>query len=59
MAAGKVPEHRAAGKGPMPEVDQLQLRARVDEILNRRPAVGFALGVVRGRGCCAGTMGRL
>ncbi|HEY6686785.1 MAG TPA: serine hydrolase domain-containing protein [Propionibacteriaceae bacterium] len=31
----------------MPEVDQLEMRARVDEILNRRPAVGFALGVVR------------
>jgi CubicO group peptidase (beta-lactamase class C family) len=31
----------------MPDVDQLEMRARVDEILNRRPAVGFALGVVR------------
>jgi CubicO group peptidase (beta-lactamase class C family) len=31
----------------MPEVDQLEMSARVDEILNRRPTVGFALGVVR------------
>ena len=30
----------------MPDVDQLETRAWVDEILNRRPAVGFALGVV-------------
>jgi CubicO group peptidase (beta-lactamase class C family) len=31
----------------MPEVDQLEMTARVNEILNRRPTVGFALGVVR------------
>ena len=31
----------------MPEVDQLEMTVRVEEILNRRPAVGFALGVVR------------
>ncbi|HLM21075.1 MAG TPA: serine hydrolase domain-containing protein [Propionibacteriaceae bacterium] len=31
----------------MPDVNQLEIRVRVDEILNRRPAVGFALGVVR------------
>ena len=30
----------------MPDVDQLETRAWVDEILNRRPAVGFAIGVV-------------
>jgi CubicO group peptidase (beta-lactamase class C family) len=29
------------------EVDELEMTARVGEILNRRPAVGFALGVVR------------
>lgn len=28
--------------------DEPRLRAKVNEILNRRPAVGFALGVVRG-----------
>ncbi|MGH3365554.1 MAG: serine hydrolase domain-containing protein, partial [Nocardioidaceae bacterium] len=31
----------------MPAIDQLDLKARVAEILNRHPAVGFALGVVR------------
>jgi CubicO group peptidase (beta-lactamase class C family) len=33
----------------MAKVNELELKARVDEILNRRPAVGFALGVVRNR----------
>jgi CubicO group peptidase (beta-lactamase class C family) len=32
---------------PMLDVNQREIRVRVDEILNRRPAVGFALGVVR------------
>lgn len=31
----------------MPEVDQHEMRARVDGILNRWPAVGLAVGVVR------------
>ena len=31
----------------MPEVDQSEMRARVGEILNRWPAVGLAVGVVR------------
>jgi hypothetical protein len=31
----------------MPEVDQLELRARIGRILNRWPTVGLALGVVR------------
>jgi CubicO group peptidase (beta-lactamase class C family) len=31
----------------MPRVDHLEMRARVDEMLNRRPAVGMAVGVVR------------
>ena len=31
----------------MPEVDEHEMRARVDRILNRRPAVGLAVGVVR------------
>ena len=31
----------------MPEISELEVNARVGEILNRRPAVGFALGVVR------------
>jgi len=31
----------------VPEVDQLELKARVEEILIRRPAVGLAVGVVR------------
>jgi len=31
----------------MLDVHGLQLKARVDEILNRRPTVGLALGVVR------------
>ncbi len=30
-----------------PEVAEIQIRARVDEILSRRPAVGLAVGVVR------------
>jgi hypothetical protein len=29
--------------------DQLELKGRIDEILNRRPAVGLAVGVVRRR----------
>lgn len=32
------------------EVDELELRARVGEIVNRRPVVGLAVGVVRGGG---------
>jgi CubicO group peptidase (beta-lactamase class C family) len=31
----------------MPEIDQLELRARIGRILNRWPTVGMALGVVR------------
>jgi CubicO group peptidase (beta-lactamase class C family) len=31
----------------MPVIDELTMTARVAEILNRQPAVGFALGVVR------------
>jgi len=31
----------------MPEVDELEIRARIWEILNRWPAVGLAVGVVR------------
>jgi CubicO group peptidase (beta-lactamase class C family) len=31
----------------MPEVDEREMRARVDRILNRHPAVGLAVGVVR------------
>jgi CubicO group peptidase (beta-lactamase class C family) len=31
----------------MPEVDQLELKARIGKILNRWPAVGLAVGVVR------------
>jgi CubicO group peptidase (beta-lactamase class C family) len=31
----------------MAEVDQLEMKARVGEILNRWPAVGLAVGVVR------------
>jgi CubicO group peptidase (beta-lactamase class C family) len=34
----------------MPEVDQLELRARIGQILNRWPAVGLAVGVVRNGG---------
>jgi len=34
----------------MPEIDQRQLRARVDQIRNRWPAVGLAVGVVRDGG---------
>lgn len=30
-----------------PEIDQLDLRTRVNQILNRHPAVGLAVGVVR------------
>ena len=32
---------------PVPAIDGLEMKSRVDEILNRHPAVGFALGVVR------------
>ena len=31
----------------MPELNQLELRARIGQILNRWPAVGLAVGVVR------------
>ncbi len=31
----------------MPEIDQLEIDRRVDEILNRQPAVGLAVGVIR------------
>ena len=31
----------------MPEIDQLEMKARVGRILNRWPAVGMAVGVVR------------
>jgi hypothetical protein len=31
----------------MPEVDDLEMESRVEEILNRRPAIGLAVGVVR------------
>ncbi len=31
----------------MPAIDVLEMKTRVDEILNRHPALGFALGVVR------------
>jgi CubicO group peptidase (beta-lactamase class C family) len=31
----------------MPDLDGLDMKTRVDEILNRQPALGFALGVVR------------
>jgi hypothetical protein len=30
-----------------PEIDQLEMKARVSGILNRHPAVGLAVGVVR------------
>jgi CubicO group peptidase (beta-lactamase class C family) len=33
--------------GATPDVDEHEMRARVDGILNRRPAVGLAVGVVR------------
>jgi CubicO group peptidase (beta-lactamase class C family) len=47
MSRQQAPHRRAAGKDEaMPDVDQLETRAWVDEILNRRPAVGFAIGVV-------------
>jgi CubicO group peptidase (beta-lactamase class C family) len=32
----------------MPELEELQLEARIGEMLNRHPAVGLAAGVVRG-----------
>ena len=40
---------RTADKSDRPalEIDQLELNARVGEILNRHPAVGLAVGVVR------------
>ena len=31
----------------MSDIDGLEMKTRVDEILHRHPAVGFALGVVR------------
>ena len=34
----------------MPEVDELEMTARVEEILNRHAAVGLAVGVVRNGG---------
>ncbi len=38
---------RGETKQRAPEIDDLELKARVNEILNRRPAVGLAMGVVR------------
>jgi CubicO group peptidase (beta-lactamase class C family) len=41
---------RQPGEGPRraaPEIDQQDMKARVNEIVNRRPAVGLAVGVVR------------
>ena len=37
----------ATNEGPVSYLDEPRLRAGVEEILNRRPAVGLALGVVR------------
>src|SRR6187402_3860136 len=37
----------ATNERPVSDLDERRLRAGVDEILNRRPAVGLALGVVR------------
>ena len=31
----------------MPEIDQLQIESNIDRILNRWPAVGLAVGIVR------------
>jgi CubicO group peptidase (beta-lactamase class C family) len=31
----------------MPQIDQLEISAKIDAILNRWPAVGLAVGVVR------------
>ncbi len=36
------------GRQSAPEIDPHELQARVDGILNRRPCVGLAVGVVRG-----------
>jgi CubicO group peptidase (beta-lactamase class C family) len=33
----------------MPQIDQLEIDAKIDAILNRWPAVGLAVGVVRDR----------
>jgi CubicO group peptidase (beta-lactamase class C family) len=50
LALSEVGAGHPAGQvegGAMPEVDQLDLKARVEEILNRHAAVGLAVGVVR------------
>jgi CubicO group peptidase (beta-lactamase class C family) len=41
------PRRPAESKQRAPEIDQAWMKARVDQILNRWPAVGLALGVVR------------
>ena len=40
------PESAPPGHGPLGMAD-IRLNARIDEILNRHPAVGLAVGVVR------------
>jgi CubicO group peptidase (beta-lactamase class C family) len=38
---------RRRRRRPMPDIDGLEMKTRVDEILHRHPALGFALVVVR------------
>ncbi len=41
------PSSRPRREGAEPAIDELELKTRVREILNRHPAVGLAVGVVR------------
>lgn len=47
VVAARASTFADSGKVAPTEIDEVELRARVDEILNRRPAVGLAVGVVR------------
>jgi hypothetical protein len=38
---------RRRRRRPMPDIDRLEMKTRVDEILTRHPALGLALGAVR------------
>ena len=46
-ALGRVVDGDERQEAATPPLDQSEMKARVDEILNRRPAVGLAVGVVR------------
>jgi CubicO group peptidase (beta-lactamase class C family) len=50
MLATSTARPRESQKRVVPEIDQLEITSRVSQILNRHPAVGLAVGVVRNGG---------